>query len=99
MSFMPFYVVPVAELVLVSITGEEKKGQSQEGCPGAHRLGSIPYFHPAHRSSSVSLAASMTGMELILIYPGDGRGRIEHKMNPRIAKGHWKGKESARRKS
>lgn len=42
----------------------------------------------------------MDGMELTLIYPGDGRGRIAHnKLNPRIAKGHWKGKESARRKS
>lgn len=100
MSFMPFHFVPVAELLLVPITGEEKKGQSQESCPGAHRLRSIPYFHPAHRFSSVSLAASMTGMKLNLIYPGDGRGSIEHnKLNPKIAKGHWKGKDSARWKS
>lgn len=65
--FTHFYFLPVAELLLVSITGEEKRGQSQEGCPGAHRWGPIPYFHfPAE---TLSLAASMPGMELTLIYP------------------------------
>lgn len=39
----------------------------------------------------MSLAATMTGIELILIYPGDGRGRIEHKFNPRIEKATGKG--------
>lgn len=46
MSFTSFNFIPVTELLLVSTTGEEKKGQSQESCPGHTAGGPIPYFHP-----------------------------------------------------
>lgn len=47
------------------------------------------------------LAASMTDLNGVnLDLHGEGEGRIEHnKLNPRIEKGHWRGRQSTRRKS
>ena len=93
--------VPLAELLLVSISTRKRRSRDCHRRTVQRHTGGVqyPYFHPAEKLC-LWPPHSLTWVELTLIYTGEGQGRIEHnKLNLRIGKGHWRGRQSARRKS